>query len=83
MGMFDSVMVPCPKCGEMSEFQSKSGRCTLTTYTLDEAPDDVLLDVNRHGPARCSKCDVLYGVEVTGERPRRTLTARAIVWEGA
>jgi len=82
MGMFDTVMVACPQCGEQSEFQSKGGDCTLETYTLDDAPDDVLLDVNRHAPTRCSKCDTLYGVEVSGTRPRRTLTARAVVWKG-
>ena len=82
MGMFDTVMVPCPTCGEPSEFQSKGGDCTLATYTLDDAPDDVLLDVNRHAPTRCLKCNALYGVEVIGVRPRRTLTARSIVWKG-
>lgn len=83
MGMFDIVTVPCPTCGEPGEFQSKSGDCTLETYTLDDAPDDVLLDVNRHAPARCPKCDTLYGVEVRGVRPRRTLTAHAVVWKAA
>lgn len=29
MGMYDSVMVRCPKCGEEHEFQSKSGECLL------------------------------------------------------
>ena len=81
MGMYDTVTVPCPTCGERGEFQSKSGECKLETYTLDEAPDDVLLDINRHSPLRCYKCGTLYSVEVTGSRPRRTLTARSVVWE--
>ena len=80
MGMFDTVTVPCPTCGERGEFQSKSGDCKLETYTLDDAPDDVLLDVNRLAPMRCRKCDTPYGVEVSG--PRRTLTVRSVVWEG-
>ena len=80
MGMYDTVTVPCPACGERAEFQSKSGDCTLATFTLEEAPDDVLIDVtvNRHGPIRC-KCGALFGVEVSGQRPRRTLTARSVV----
>lgn len=82
MGMFDTVTVPCPTCGERREFQSKSGECKLETYTLDDAPDDVLLDVNRHSPLRCHVCGTRYSVEIRGSRPRRTLTARSIVWEG-
>lgn len=82
MGMYDTVTVPCPTCGETGEFQSKSGECKLDVFPLDEAPDDVLLDVNRHPPMRCHKCSTLFTVVVSGQRPRRTLVARAVVWEG-
>lgn len=82
MGMYDTVTVPCPTCGERAEFQSKSGDCKLETFTLEEASDDVLLGVNRHAPMRCYKCGTLFTVEVGGQRPRRTLTARSVVWEG-
>ncbi|WP_156829747.1 hypothetical protein [Methylovulum miyakonense] len=51
MGMFDSVYVPCPKCGELNEFQSKGGDCLLNEYTLENAPANVLLDINRHSPS--------------------------------
>lgn len=64
MGMYDTVMVPCPTCGERAEFQSKSGRCMLETYTLEEAPDEVLFDVNRHGPNTCTKCKTQFSVAV-------------------
>jgi phage FluMu protein Com len=80
--MYDTITVQCPKCGEPSEFQSKSGDCMLETYMLDDAPDDVLLGVNDYAPNRCSKCNTLFSVEISGSRPRRTLTARAVVWEG-
>ena len=82
MGMFDTVMVPCPKCATRSEFQSKSGRCTLETYTLEDAPDDVLRDVNRHVPTRCPQCGTLFAVAISGQRPRRTLVAQSVVWKG-
>lgn len=82
MGMYDTVMVPCPTCGVQAEFQSKSGNCKLETYTLEDAPDDVLLDVNRHAPLRCRACGAQFAVAVSGERPLRTLTARSVVWEG-
>lgn len=64
MGMYDSVMVPCPTCGELSEFQSKGGACLLRTYSLDEAPGDVLLDVNRHAPNTCENCSTTFEVAV-------------------
>jgi len=63
MGCFDSVMVPCPACGEINEFQSKGGECRLSTYTLDDAPADVLSDVNRHR-VECRSCQTAYRVRV-------------------
>jgi hypothetical protein len=81
MGMYDTVLVRCPQCGTPAGFQSKSGSCSLKTYTLDEAPDDVLSDVNRHAPAHCEKCGALFGVEIEGPHPQRTLGAHSKIWE--
>lgn len=64
MGMFDSVWVPCPKCGALAEFQSKGGDCSLTDYTLDNAPPEVLGDVNRHSPQTCEKCGTTFRVRM-------------------
>jgi hypothetical protein len=64
MGMFDTVIVPCPECGTEHDFQSKGGDCILATYTLDDAPADVLADVNRHSPRTCSKCGTVFDVDV-------------------
>lgn len=64
MGMFDMVLVPCPKCGRKSEFQSKGGECILATYELNEAPQDVLSDVNRHAPNTCEKCGAEFWVKL-------------------
>lgn len=65
MGMFDSVMLACPECGTRNEFQSKGGECLLNTYDETNAPTDVLTDVNRHSPTKCSKCGTLYEAQVT------------------
>jgi hypothetical protein len=81
MGMYDTVTVPCPQCGARAEFQSKSGNGTLEMFSLDDAPDDVLLDIIRHPPTTCAKCGVLFGVEVVGRRPQRTLLARSVIWK--
>jgi hypothetical protein len=66
MGCYDTVVVPCPKCGEEYFAQSKGGYCLLYEYPLDKAPDDVLSDVNRHAPFTCYKCRTKF--EVKDER---------------
>lgn len=65
MGVYDTVLVPCPNCGEKIDFQSKSGDCTLAVYELENAPDDVLLDINRHDPHTCTKCKTKFTVILT------------------
>ena len=65
MGMFDSVYVPCPKCGELNEFQSKGGDCLLNESTLENAPANVLLDMSRHSPVICQNCGTKYEVKLT------------------
>ena len=63
MGVYDTVWVKCPTCGEENPFQSKSGDCILENYTLDNCPPDVLVNVNRHSPCRCD-CGTLYAVDI-------------------
>ena len=62
MGCFDSVMVKCPSCGVEAEFQSKGGKCMMSTYRLHDAPIDVLSDVNRHAPITCRACGTRFMV---------------------
>lgn len=68
MGMYDRVYVPCPRCGKRAEFQSKSGPCDLDTYLLEDCPQAVLADVNRHAPATCDApgCGVVFYVVLSG-----------------
>lgn len=68
MGMYDSVWVRCPHCGIDNEFQSKSGDCFLNEYSLDECPEDVLLNVNRHAPIECD-CGCRYMVDTEKRIP--------------
>lgn len=67
MGMFDSVWIKCPNCGEENEFQSKSGECLLGNYDLDNCPEDVLQDVNRHSPVVC-ECGASYSVDIVSRK---------------
>lgn len=64
MGVFDSVYVPCVKCKNEIEFQTKSGPCAMLRFGLDVAPYDVMLDINRHGAHSCRTCDtkVVVGI---------------------
>jgi hypothetical protein len=76
--MFDSVYVKCPKCGVEHEFQTKSGACDLSVYSLEKAPDKpsnrVMDDVNRHGPAKCN-CGTAFYV---GEK-RKVIDLTAVI----
>ena len=53
MGCYDTVLVPCPNCGKPYPAQSKSGECLLREFTLENAPEDVMENVNRHAPFLC------------------------------
>ena len=64
MGCPDYVNVPCPRCGETTEFQSKGGPNCCMSYNLDDAPQDVLSDINRHSPYTCESCGYVFKVEV-------------------
>lgn len=64
MGCYDTVIVPCPKCGAHVQCQSKSGPCLLDEYPLSQCPPDVLADVNRHAPHRCWVCQHEFTVEI-------------------
>lgn len=67
MGMYDSVMVKCPKCGKENEFQSKSGECLLNVYTLENCPNDVMVNVNRHSPFKCN-CGFNYEIDIENRK---------------
>jgi hypothetical protein len=67
MGVYDTILLPCPKCGELYGAQSKSGECFLNTYTFKNAPKEAMENVNRHAPFTCSKCKTVFYVEFNPE----------------
>lgn len=66
MGMFDSVYIKCPDCGTSIEFHSRTGDCCLTSYTLDDAPSDVLcgLDGDKE---MCPECGREVAIEIIAQ----------------
>ena len=83
MGMFDTVMVDCPYCGEKTGLQSKAGRCELLEYDLTDAPLDVMGElVSGGGWKQCDNCEGMIVVKANG-RPIFTIHKREIKqpWE--
>ena len=64
MGMFNSIMVNCPSCGEEHVCQSKSGEVFLKVFTLENCPEEEFKDVNRHAPFTC-ECGIQFKVDVS------------------
>jgi uncharacterized C2H2 Zn-finger protein len=62
MGLYDTILLSCPKCGEIYAAQSKSGDCYLNVYNFDETPESVMENVNRHAPFTCEKCGTMFKV---------------------
>ena len=67
MGCYDSILLPCPKCGELYEAQSKSGDCLFRIFDFSDTPADVMQNVNRHAPFTCFSCGTIFKVELDPE----------------
>jgi len=65
MGCYDTVLVPCPNCGELYQAQSKSGDCSMSEFDLSTAPNDVMENINRHAPFECERCGTNFRVKHT------------------
>lgn len=77
MGLFDVVLVPCPKCGKKYPAQSKGADMPmLECYELDDVPPQVLSDVNRHAPFTCD--DEGCGTEFTVEYELAVKSVRVV-----
>ena len=63
MGMYDSVYIECPKCGEQVEFQSKAGECDLTTYNRFTVPANIAMDIEQDIET-CRNCNAKVRLHV-------------------
>jgi hypothetical protein len=67
MGMFDEVHIQCPRCYEYFIVQSKAGKRTLASYTLDDAPLAIVADIHEDGKndkLYCQHCKTLLEIRV-------------------
>ena len=55
MGLYDEIYITCPECSESIIFQSKSGPCHLSTYSLETASEEVLAGIGNDIEA-CPNC---------------------------
>lgn len=68
MSLYDTVIVNCPNCNEECEFQTKSGDCLLEVFTLENCPEGVLQNINRHSPYICD-CGISFEVDIKTRKP--------------
>ena len=62
MGMFDSLYIKCPKCGNRLEFQSKSGICSMDTYGKNNLPPEVAVGMN-NVIVKCRSCKIKFQLQ--------------------
>ena len=67
MGMFDSVYIECPYCGDKTEVQSKSGDCTLDTYNQYNVPIAVAFGLINRADT-CDNCNKIILVIENSKR---------------
>ena len=72
MGMFDRVYASCPCCRNAIELQSKSGKCTLASYTNNSVPLDVAAGLI-HDDVWCDRCGNKFKVSCNVGRVRLDL----------
>ena len=62
MGLFDTVVGECEKCGAQIEIQSKSGPCTLDRHWIKDVPMSVVNGILDE-IVFCPKCGEKYQVK--------------------
>lgn len=69
MGMFDSVIVECPKCQGELEYQSKAGECLLHRYPIDAVPMEIAADIDGEWDY-CETCKESFQIRLPFQQPR-------------
>ena len=61
MGCFNTITIVCPRCGDVTEFQSKAGTCELATYSLEDAPLPELAELEVYAKNKAIVCGGCLG----------------------
>ncbi len=61
MGCFDSVLCKCPNCSEEIEFQSKAGKCDMSTFFARSVPIEIAVDIE-NDIGYCENCGKSYQI---------------------
>ena len=80
MGMFDTVSLACPHCGERTEFQTKAGQCLGMNYEIESVPARIAESLSERA-VTCTSCDqpiffsakVVVTIEATKNNPEREI----------
>ena len=61
MGVYNTILVPCPECDNKVEFQTKTGDCSLSIYNISCAPhEDIKGILGRSN--YCKECDTAVNI---------------------
>lgn len=71
MGLFDSVHVTCPDCGDDVEFQTKQGECVLASYRNPKIPINIALALDGE-TERCHNCGRTLEIRMKPDVPTYT-----------
>lgn len=63
MGCFDTVRIPCPKCGTRYKAQTKAGECSMLEYGMIDAPAKLLADIVGD-KMQCGNCGEYFELEL-------------------
>lgn len=61
MGMYNEISVPCKNCGKSVIFQTKSGSCTLSSFSIDDCPPSEFKGIMGDMVA-CEHCDTVMEI---------------------
>lgn len=59
MGCFNTILIPCPRCGEKYDYQSKSGSCSFTTETIEDAELEDIVEASNN-VLSCGNCNASF-----------------------
>jgi|WetSurSiteA1Bulk_404760.scaffolds.fasta_scaffold00445_16 hypothetical protein len=72
--MFDSLWLFCPECETPHEYTVTNGPCAFNSYTLDSAPDSILLEIEALSPFTCKECGAIFAIELSGGKNDRRIS---------